>query len=383
LLALVGLAGALVTGTLPRLLQRRQVDAEAAEVAAAHPRVTVAVARRAAPRTARELPGTTLALLEAGLYPRATGYILRRMVDIGDRVKKGQLLAEISSPDLDDQLAQGRANMLQARANLRLAQSQSVLAQTVLARSVNIRRKAAGIVSQEEIDQEKARVDTTRASVEAAKATIKVYEAAVQRYADLQGFEKITAPFAGVITARGIDPGDLVTADSTARELFHLMRTDVLRVFVDVPQVFATGIKVGQGAPVYRREDPATQFKGKVARTANALDPNTRTLRTEVHVANPNDALRPGMYLQVNFTFTREALPVLIPAAALATRTGAPRVAVLDAQNLVRYRTVQLGRDYGAEVEVIAGLDAGATVVVHPGDDLPEGTAVEPLTGSR
>jgi RND family efflux transporter MFP subunit len=229
-------------------------------------------------------------------------------------------------------------------------------------------------------------VKTTAAQVEATKATVQVNEATVQRFTDLQGFQRLLAPFPGVITARNVDPGDLISADSpnTTRELFHLMRTDVLRVFVNVPQVFATGITVGQAAVVYRREAPQKQFPGKVARTADALDPNTRTLLTEVDVPNPNDALRPGMYLQVKFVFARgDAVPLLIPAAALATRTGGPRVAVLDDRQRVSYRTVQLGRDYGAEIEVIAGLNAGEPVVVHPGDDLPEGTAVEPVPPAK
>jgi RND family efflux transporter MFP subunit len=155
------------------------------------------------------------------------------------------------------------------------------------------------------------------------------------------------------------------------------MRTDVLRVFVNVPQVFAGDIKVGHQAVVFQREDPGKQFPAKVTRTPDALDPNTRTLLTEVQVPNPENALRPGMYLQVKFVFDRSLVPILIPAAALVTRTDGPRVAVLDEQHRVRYRAVQVGRDYGAQIEVIEGLRAGDTVVVHPGDDIPEGTIVE------
>jgi RND family efflux transporter MFP subunit len=136
---------------------------------------------------------------------------------------------------------------------------------------------------------------------------------------------------------------------------------------------------VGQSVVVYRREDPLKQFSGKVTRTADALDPNTRTLQTEVQVPNPDNVLRPGMYLQVKFVFDRQVLPVLIPAAALATRTSGPRVGVLDDQHQVHYRTVDLGRDFGAEIQVIAGLKAGETIVVHPGDDLAEGTVVDPV----
>jgi RND family efflux transporter MFP subunit len=161
------------------------------------------------------------------------------------------------------------------------------------------------------------------------------------------------------------------------------MRTDILRVFVNVPQVFATGIKVGQTAEVYLRDDPAKQFPGKVTRTADALDPNTRTLLVEVDVSNPDNVLRPGMYLQVRFVFDRDVMPVMIPAAALATRSGAQRLALLDGDHQVHYRTVQLGRDFGAEIAVIAGLNGGETIVVHPGDDIPEGTLVEPVAMTK
>lgn len=215
------------------------------------------------------------------------------------------------------------------------------------------------------------------------EAAIKVEEANVQRYTDLQRFEKITAPFPGIVTARHIDQGDLISADSTTRELFHIMRTDVLRVFVNVPQAFATSVANGQTATVYRREEPGMRYEGKVTRTADALDSSTRTLLTQVDVPNPENVLRPGMYLQVKFVLDRKILPVLIPTAALSIHSTGPRVAVLDDQHRVHYRNVELGRDYGAEIQVIAGLQGGETIVVHPGDDIPEGAAVEPIPLSK
>jgi RND family efflux transporter MFP subunit len=373
----VALAGALVAGTVPRLRQERAVNAEAAAAAASPPRVAVTVARPAATDATRVLPGNALPLLDAALFARTNGYVKARYIDIGDRVKEGQLLAEISAPDVDDQLAQAQANLAQARANLPLAQANLDLAKITLARDL----EAGTAISPLQIDQEKAMVKTTAAQVEATRASIQVNEAAVRRYKDLQGFQKIVAPFPGVITARNIDPGDLVSADTpnASKELFHVMRTDVLRVFVNVPQVFAAGVKVGQSASVYQRDAPKKRFAGKVTRTADALDANTRTLLTEVQVQNPDNALRPGMYLQVQFVFDRGEATALIPAAALATRAGGPRVGVLDDRRRVHYRAVELGRDYGNEVEVIAGLKAGETVVVHPGDDLPEGAVVEPV----
>ncbi len=380
-LAATALVGALAVGTLPRWRQQQAVNTAAAQAAAAPPRVTVVVAQRRAQDAERVLPGSSLPLLEAAIYARTTGYLKSRLVDIGDRVKEGQLLAEISAPDVDDQLTQSKANVEQARASLKLNQANAVLANTILARYRSIRAENAGAMSQQLIDEQEAKVQTTAASVENAEASIKVNEALVRRFTDLQNFQKIIAPFPGVITARNVDPGDLLAADTpnTTKEMFHLMRTDVLRVFVNVPQVFATGIKVGQSAAVYERDNPAKQFTGKVTRTADALEPNTRTLLTEVDVPNPDNELRPGMYLQVKFVFDRSVMPIMIPSAALATRTGAPRVALLDDQNRVQYRTVQLGRDFGAEIVVISGLEPGETVVVHPGDDLPEGTVVEPV----
>jgi RND family efflux transporter MFP subunit len=378
-LVVVVLGGALLAGTLPRLRQEREVSATAAEAAAAAPRVSVVAVRTAPAAAERVLPGNALPLLDAALYARTTGYVKARYVDIGDHVEQGQILAEITAPDIDDQLAQARANLVQARANLPLTQANAGLAKITLDR--DLKAGPGTSVTFLQIDQDRAQIDVTTAQVEAARANIQVNEAAVQRFTDLQGFQKIIAPFPGVITARNIDPGDLVSADSpnTTKQLFHIMRTDVLRVFVNVPQVFATGIKVGQSAVVYRREEPLKQYPGKVTRTADALDPNTRTLLTEVQVPTREDILRPGMYLQVKFVFDRQAGSVLIPAAALATRSGSPRVAVLDAQHQVHYRSVKLGRDYGATIEVIAGLSTTDSVVVHPGDDLPEGATVEPV----
>jgi RND family efflux transporter MFP subunit len=374
-LAAVALGGALAAGFKPRLQQERALDASAAAASAAAPRVTVATARAAAPTTDQLLPGNTLPLLEAAIYPRATGYVKSRLVDIGDRVKEGQLLAVIDAPDLDDQLAQNQANLIQAKANLAKAKADEVYAKNQLDRYKDLLPTKSA--SQSEYEGVVAAYGVAQATVGAMEAAIKVNEATVQRLTDLTRFEKITAPFAGVITARHIDPGDLLSADSTNREIFHIMRTDIVRVFVNVPQAYSTGIEVGQTALVYRRNDPNKQYTGKVTRTADALDPNTRTLLTEIQVPNPNNELRPGMYLQVKFLMHRTVVPVIIPGAALATRKEGPRVGVLDDQHRVHYRQVQLGRDFGAEIEVIAGLKAGDSVVVHAGDDIPEGTVVE------
>ena len=377
--ALVALTGALVAGTLPRLRQTQELDTAVAETIAQPPRVTVVTARQASADNERVLPGNTLPLLEAAIYARTTGYVQRRLVDIGDRVQEGQLLAEIATPEIDAQLEQARATLLQTRANLNRNKADEIFARSEEQRYRQMVR--TGAAAHEEYESKLAASRVATATVHATEATIKVDEANILRLSTLQSFEKVVAPFAGVITARHVDAGDLISADSpnSTREMFHLMRTDILRVFVDVPQTFATSIKPGQYASVYRREEPDRLFQGRVTRTADALDAATRTLRTEVQVANPDNALRPGMYLQVKFIFNREASPVLIPSAAVVTRTEGPKVGVLDDQKKVHYHAVQLGRDYGAEVEVIAGLKDGESIVVRPGDDLPEGSAVEPV----
>jgi RND family efflux transporter MFP subunit len=375
-LAAVALAGSLVAATLPRLRHEKELDTAAAQLAAAAPRVSVATARRAPPTSELTLPGNAQPFRGAALYARTNGYLKRWLVDLGDHVKEGQLLAEISTPDVDDQLAQARANLVLAKANLQVSEANLSLARITLERDLN----AGAATSPLAIDQDRAQVKTTAAQVESAKASIQVNEATVQQYADLVAFQKIIAPFAGVITARTVDPGTLVTADnpSETRPLFYLMQTDPLRVYVNVPQVYSTTITDGQNAVVYREEEPQRQFSGQVTRTANALDANTRTLLTEVDVPNPKDALRPGMYLQVNFIAPRTATVVLVPSAALVWRPGGTVVPVLDSENKVHYRKVQTGRDYGAEVEVVTGLEGGETVVVHPGDALAEGQQVEP-----
>jgi RND family efflux transporter MFP subunit len=379
-LVIVVLAGALAAGLLPRLRDDRALNATA-EAASAAPRVTVVTARPAPATSDHTLPGNAQAFRDTALYARTTGYLKRWLVDIGDRVEAGQLLAEISAPDVDDQLAQARSNLVLTRANLQVSEANLELAKTTLARDI----RSGQATSRETIDQDQAQVKTTAAQLESARASIQVNEATVQQYVDLQSFQKIIAPFAGVITARNVDPGDLITADNPAqaRELFHLMQTDPLRVFVNVPQTYATGIAPGQNAVVFRREKPGEQFPGKVTHTANALDPNTRTLLTEVDVPNPRDALRPGMYLQVRFVAARGTPSVLIPTAALVTRPDGALVQVLDANNTVRRRKVVLGRDFGAEVEVVEGLQGGETVIVHPGDALAEGQEVEPVVAGK
>jgi RND family efflux transporter MFP subunit len=378
-LTVATLAGALVAGGLPRLRQERALKAAAAEVSTALPVVPVALAKAAAASSERVLPGDSHPLLEASIYARTAGYLKTRRVDIGDRVKEGDLLAEISSPEIDAQLEQARASLLLSRANLERDQASSVLADTELVRSRRLLARQA--VTNQEFEGFLAKDQVADANVKGAESSLRMNEANIHRLETLQSFQKVTAPFSGVITARNYDAGDLVSADNSnsSREMFHLVRMDTLRVFANVPQMFSTDVKVGQKAVVYRREDPRRTFTGTITRTANALDLSSRTLLTEVQVLNKEEALRPGMYLQVQFHFERQSPTVLVPAAALTARADGPRVAILDAQHRVHYRTVQLGRDFGSETEVLVGIDVGETIVVNPRDELAEGTVVEPV----
>jgi RND family efflux transporter MFP subunit len=373
---LAGLGGLFAAGLLPRLQRTEALDSAAAAKADPTPVVETAVAKRAPSDAQRVLPGNCLPLYESSLFARTTGYLHERLVDIGDKVNDGQMLASLEAPDVDDQLAQAKANLEQAQANLKLNEANYTLAKIILARDEQAGRIA---IPDQQVDQDRATVGTSAASVKSAQASIDVNKAAVQRYTDLQSFQKIQAPFKGVITVRNYDKGALITADDpTTLPLFRLAQIDVVRVFVNVPQVFASGIQVGQSADVSRREDPGRKFTGKVTRTANSLDPNTRTLLTEVDVQNPDGALLPGMYLQVNFNLPRLAPSVMVPSAAITFRADGAWVGVLDGRNAVHYQKVQTGRDFGVEMEILDGLRDGATVIVRPGDALSEGKVVQP-----
>jgi RND family efflux transporter MFP subunit len=374
----VVLIGAFVAATSPRIHQERELAAAAEKQQSAPPRRAVVKVQPGTAASQRELPGNAQANFTASIYGRTNGYLKRWLVDIGDKVQAGQLMAEIETPELDAQLKEAKATLLQNKANLLRLQADEVYARDEEARYHPLLQKGAVTQEQWELKYTTWKVDV--ANVAAMEATIKVNEANIERLSALQSFEKVTAPFAGVVTARTVDPGDLITSDnpSTEHQLFHVDQIDPLRVFVDVPQVFSTDLKAGQKAMVYRREDPSRQYTGTVTRTTNALDPNTRTLRTQVDVPNPKGDLLPGMYLEVKFIFDRQKAPVIIPTAAIIVRTGAPRVATADEHDQVRYREVKLGRDFGEQVEVLSGLEPGQRVIVYPGDDLPEGTTIDP-----
>jgi len=374
-LLLVGLAISITV----RLIHKHRLDEATAEKANAPPRVQVVLARHGSTSSLEALPGSSQAFYETGVYGRTNGYLKSLLVDIGDKVKAGQLMAEISAPEVDAQLDQARAVLQQTKATLESNKAAEAFSRPELERYTQLRKP--GAATQEAYENRLMTERTNVATIHATEATIKSNEATVQQLATMVSYQKLIAPFDGIVTVRTVNPGDLITADnpSSERQLFRVAKIDPLRVFVDVPQPLSTVVHVGQDALLYRMEEPGRNFHGKVARTASALNPITRTLRTEVDVSNPTGALLPGMYLQVKFIIDRTSIPVLVPTDAVIVRTAAPKVAILDQDERVQYRTVQLGRDYGKTIEVLTGLKEGERVIVHPGDDLEEGIQVQPI----
>jgi RND family efflux transporter MFP subunit len=370
-----------VAGMRARSRQQTDRDQSAIATRSDKQRVLTTKAERAPAKVEQVLPGTASPLLETAVFARTSGYLKRWLVDIGDPVKEGQLLAEIETPEIDGQLLQARATLTQSEATKLRNKASAELARVNLARAQQIFDRGVG--SRQDLDEADAALKVAAATVEVSEATIKANAANVKRLEDLQGFQKVTAPFAGVVTARNYDPGALLVADNaTGKPMFHLAQIDRLRVFADIPQTFATTVRTGQSATVFRREALGPEFPGIVTRTTNAVDPKTRTLRVEVEVPNRDRKLVTGMFLMVRFQFDSPSNIVRIPGAAVITRAEGAKVAIVDSQGTVRYRVVKLGRDFGTTVEITEGLSGGETVVIRPGDDLADGTPVEPVVAS-
>jgi RND family efflux transporter MFP subunit len=317
------------------------------------------------------LPGITQAFIDAPIFARTSGYLKRWYFDIGAQVKQGQLLAEIDSPEVDQQLQQARSDLETAQANLRQAKITADRWEALL---------ESGSVSKQE-------TDVAVSALSAMKATVDSNAANVRRLEQLQGFEKVYAPFDGVITARNTDIGALIDAGSAAaaRELFHMAAIQRLRVFVAVPEVYSRAARTGASAALTLDEYPGREFHGTLVRNASAIDPASRTLLVEVDVDNPKDELLPGAYVFVRLKLPRETPSVTVPANTLLFRSQGLQVGVVrDGQaHLV---PVTIGHDYGTTVEIVAGLQPTDQVIVSPSDSLTTGTRVRiagPPAGSR
>jgi membrane fusion protein, multidrug efflux system len=309
------------------------------------------------------LPGSTQAIQETALYARTNGYVKQWNVDIGAKVMAGQLLAEIETPEIDQELNQARANVVQALANADLAQATLTRWQKLVDQKV---------VSPQEFDEKKSAADARAADVKVAQANVK-------RLEELQGFEKIVSPFTGIVTARNIDNGNLISSGSATQSqpLFRIAQTDTLRIYVTVPQTQAKSIMPGQNATVSVREIPDKSFNAKVVRTAGAIDPASRTLLVELQLPNADGELFPGMYAEVKFTLASDPRTLLVPGNALMIRSDGPQILVVDAKQTIRARAVKLGRDLGDKVEILSGLDRSEMLAANPNDALRDGTEVK------
>jgi RND family efflux transporter MFP subunit len=312
------------------------------------------------------LPGALQAFVEAPIYARTNGYLKKWYKDIGGRVKQGDLLAEIDSPEVDSQLSQARADLGTAQANANLSATTAARYQDLI--------KTDSVSKQE--------VDNAVGDYNAKKAMVQSAEANVKRLEDLESFKRVYAPFSGVITRRNVDTGTLIDAGNggTAKELFFLAQVDPIRTFVGVPQTFAPSIHTGQRACLELAEMAGDKFCGQVARTADSIDPGTRTLRTEVDVPNPASKLLPGAYAEVHFDVKVSGNLLSLPVTALLFRPDGVMVAVVGTDNKIQLRRVVIGRDYGSTVEVLQGLDPSDSIVDNPPDSMETGQEVHVTT---
>jgi membrane fusion protein, multidrug efflux system len=355
-IAVVVLIGFLA-GFIPRWRQRNAVRAETVDLAT--PTVSIVSPKPAQAASGLMLPAEVRPELEAPIYARANGYLKRWLVDIGAHVEEGQLLAEIDTPELDQQLEQARAQLAESEAAL-------ALARTTAERWADLLKTAS--VSEQENAEKQADYKLKSATVEADRAN-------VHRLEELQSFERVTAPFAGTITARDTDVGDLITAGS-GKELFHLAQTKTLRVYVRVPQAAARGISAGQSAELLIPEIPGRKFTAKVVSTSGAMSTDSRTLLTELEVDNSQDEILPGSYGQVRFLDAIPSATLTLPSNTLLFRAEGLQVGVVGPDKKVDLRSVEIGRDFGQKVEVLSGVGPADQVIVNPADSLVSGTIV-------
>ncbi len=364
------------------------------------PDVHLATVKRTSDVTATQLPGQTVAFDEADLYARATGYISQRLVDIGSHVKRGDLLLKIAAPDLDQQLTQAVAQLGQMQAQLTEAQTSLQQAKST-SKLAGINSKRSNILASEGWDTKQNRdnlatsadvdiksVQSAQAGIGVAVANVRAQQATVDRLVALTGFERVTAPFDGVITQRDVDVGALVQSDTVSgTALLHIDRDDVLRTQVYVPQSEFAGIHDGLPAHVSVPELPGQVFKAVVSRSSDSLAQNSRSLLVEVDIDNHEDKLQPGLFVDVAFDVKRAAPQVVIPDAALIFDAAGLHVAVVGQDGKVEMRPVNIARDTGTEAELRDGLDGGEKVIVNPPTDLAAGQKVhvvpdQPAKGS-
>ncbi|MGC1483925.1 MAG: efflux RND transporter periplasmic adaptor subunit [Candidatus Acidiferrum sp.] len=352
-----------ILGAFTLFQRRAQYHALAEETEAlAIPTVAVIHPTTEAAQEDLVLPGTLQAYVESPIYARTNGYLKKWYHDIGSRVPKGELLADIDTPEVDQQLSQARADLNTSQANANLSRITSTRYQDLI--------KTDGVSKQE--------VDNAVGDYAAKAATVKSSEANVRRLEEMESFKHVYAPFSGVITRRNIDIGTLINAGNggAQQELFTLAQTDPIRVYVSVPEMYSPSVRAGLGAFLELTQYPGQNFEGKVVRTAEAIDPNTRTLLTEVDVPNKNDKLFPGGYAQVHLQVKVAASRVQVPVNALLFRAEGLRAVVVDANHKTHLRQLTIGRDFGTTLEVLQGLQPDDWIVLNPPDSIDEGQNV-------
>lgn len=361
IIAVVVVAAVLVSGIVSRVKARTRLKAETAQVALTA--VSVVSPKQTAPAEEIILPGNVQPFITSPVYARTNGYLKKWYFDIGAHVKKGQLLAVIETPEVDQQLQQARSNLLTAQANLELATITKTRYQGLL-------KKHA--VSQQDSDNAVGTYNANKAIVQADQAT-------VEQYSALVSFEKVYAPFDGVITARNTDIGDLINSGSSSNvktDLFHIAQPGTLRVYVNVPEEYSRGIKVGMTADLALAEFPGRPFQGNLVRTADAINMTTRTLLIEIDVANPTGTLLTGSYAEVHLKVPTQASTLIIPVNTLIFRSEGLRVGVVKDQK-VTLTAVTPGHDYGNQIEIVAGLKPDDQIVINPPDSIVTGQQVQ------
>ncbi len=362
---------------IPKLHHKESLS-DQTRMDAGPPPVVVTQVKLGSASSRLELPGTVQAFQQTPIYARTSGYVSRRYVDIGDHVRAGQVLATIEDPQTQQSLRQAQATLLQLKAQLVQTQANAHL--STLNNTRNQQLQQEGVISQAAADQFTAQAGVNDATVNAAQANIAAGQANVRSLQEQASFSRVTAPFAGVILSRSIDTGSLISAGSqnSVTQLFTIGQADTVRVFTNVPQANAPDVIGASTAQVVFRELPGQTFTGKVTRTAQSIDPASRTLLAEVDLPNANGKILPGMFATVTFATHTAIPPVLIPANALFVRAAGPQTFVMDPNHVVHLRNLTLGRDYGANTEVLTGLKAGDEVVLSPSDAITDGTKVDP-----
>jgi RND family efflux transporter MFP subunit len=370
------LAAALAFGASRSYSQQREVTATAEQVRDFVPSVRVATVRASDATVFVTLPATTSAFVVASMYARASGYIEKRYVDIGDRVKEGQLLVEIVAPELDHQIAQAEATLGQLRASVEQAQANRDLAQVTWNRDKGLVEK--GWVTPQQGDVDRLTLQAREAALGVAQANVAAQQAQLKVLYQQKAYQRVVAPFNGVVTQRNVDVGDLVHADTTTGTfMFTVMQSTVIRAQVYVPQDSAFGLGPGVDAVVRVPEIPDRTFPGTVTRIADALQPGTRTLLAEVDIPNPDGALTAGVYCTIELHIPRKTPSLLVPADAIIFNRDGMQVAVIE-DGTARIRKLAVTRDLGTQVEVADGVKQGEQVIVNPSVNLVDGSRVRP-----